>query len=57
LAARRPAWTAYGAQSAPYFEALTIPAAKVHGAFMAGLRMRYARVMSLKEFLAAGLLV
>jgi nicotinamidase-related amidase len=33
------------------FEGLTIPAAQVHGAFMAALGMRYARVMSLKEFL------
>jgi nicotinamidase-related amidase len=34
------------------FGDLTIPAAQVHGAFMAALRMRYARVMSLKDFLA-----
>ena len=33
------------------FEGLTIPAAQVHGAFMAALGMRYARVMALKEFL------
>jgi nicotinamidase-related amidase len=33
------------------FEALTIPAAQVHGAFMAALGMRYARVMALKDFL------
>ena len=33
------------------FEGRTIPAAHVHGAFMAALGMRYARVMSLKEFL------
>jgi nicotinamidase-related amidase len=34
------------------FEGLTIPAAQVHGAFMAALRMRYAKVISLKEFLS-----
>ena len=34
------------------FEGLTIPAAQVHGAFMAALGMRYARVMSLKDFLS-----
>ena len=33
------------------FEGQTIPAAQVHGAFMAALGMRYARVMALKEFL------
>jgi nicotinamidase-related amidase len=33
------------------FEGLAIPAAQVHGAFMAALGMRYARVMALKEFL------
>ena len=33
------------------FEGLTIPAAHVHGAFMAALGMRYARVLPLKEFL------
>ncbi len=33
------------------FQGLTIPAAQVHGAFMAALGMRYARVLSLKEFL------
>jgi len=32
------------------FEGLTIPAAHVHGAFMAALGMRYARVLSLEEF-------
>jgi nicotinamidase-related amidase len=35
------------------FENLTIPAAQVHGAFMAALGMRYAKIMSLNEFLAA----
>jgi nicotinamidase-related amidase len=35
------------------FEGLTIPAPQVHGAFMAALRLRYAKVMSLREFLAA----
>jgi nicotinamidase-related amidase len=35
------------------FEGLTIPAAHVHGAFMAALGMRYARVMSVEEFLEA----
>jgi nicotinamidase-related amidase len=34
------------------FEGLIIPAAQVHGAFMAALRMRYARVVALKEFLS-----
>jgi nicotinamidase-related amidase len=34
------------------FEGRTIPAAQVHGAFMAALGMRYARVVSLKEFLS-----
>ena len=34
------------------FEGLTIPAAHVHGAFMAALGMRYARVMSLEKFLS-----
>jgi nicotinamidase-related amidase len=33
------------------FGGQTIPAAQVHGAFMAALGMRYARVMALKEFL------
>ena len=33
------------------FEGLTISAAHVHGAFMAALGMRYARVLALKEFL------
>ncbi len=33
------------------FEGLTIPAAQVHGAFMAALGMRYARIMSVKKFL------
>jgi nicotinamidase-related amidase len=33
------------------FQGLTIPAAQVHGAFMAALGMRYARIMSLKDFL------
>jgi nicotinamidase-related amidase len=33
------------------FEGRTIPAAQVHGAFMAALGMRYANVISLKEFL------
>ena len=32
------------------FEGLTIPAAQVHGAFMAALGMRYARVLALKDF-------
>ena len=32
------------------FEGLTIPAPHVHGAFMAALGMRYARVLSLEEF-------
>jgi nicotinamidase-related amidase len=35
------------------FEGLTIPAAQVHGAFMAALGMRYARVVALPEFLNA----
>ena len=34
------------------FEGLTIPAAQVHGAFMAALGMRYARVMSLEDCLS-----
>ena len=34
------------------FAGQTIPAAQVHGAFMAALGMRYAQVMSLKEFLS-----
>jgi nicotinamidase-related amidase len=34
------------------FEGLTIPAAQVHGAFMAALGMRYARVLSIEEFLS-----
>ena len=34
------------------FGDLTIPAAQVHGAFMAALGMRYARVISLKDFLS-----
>jgi nicotinamidase-related amidase len=34
------------------FAGRTIPAAQVHGAFMAALGMRYARVMALKEFLS-----
>jgi nicotinamidase-related amidase len=34
------------------FQDLTIPAAQVHGAFMAALGARYARVLSLKEFLS-----
>ena len=34
------------------FEGLTIPAAQVHGAFMAALGMRYARVMSVEKFLS-----
>jgi nicotinamidase-related amidase len=34
------------------FEGQTIPAAQVHGAFMAALGMRYARVMAFEEFLA-----
>jgi nicotinamidase-related amidase len=33
------------------FAGRTIPAAHVHGAFMAALGMRYARVVALKEFL------
>jgi nicotinamidase-related amidase len=34
------------------FEDRTIPAAQVHGAFMAALGARYARVLSLKDFLS-----
>jgi nicotinamidase-related amidase len=34
------------------FAGRTIHAAQVHGAFMAALGMRYARVISLKEFLS-----
>jgi nicotinamidase-related amidase len=34
------------------FEGLTIPAAQVHGAFMAALEARYARIMSVKDFLS-----
>ena len=34
------------------FEGLTIPAGHVHGAFMAALGMRYARVMPLEKFLS-----
>jgi nicotinamidase-related amidase len=34
------------------FEGLTIPAAQVHGAFMAALGMRYARVISNEDFLS-----
>ena len=34
------------------FEGLTIPAAQVHGAFMAALGMRYARVLSVEDFLS-----
>jgi len=34
------------------FEGGTIPAAQVHGAFMAALGMRYARVISLEDFLS-----
>jgi nicotinamidase-related amidase len=33
------------------FQGLTIPAAQVHGAFMAALGMRYARVLSVEDFL------
>jgi len=33
------------------FEGLTIPAGHVHGAFMAALGMRYARVIALTDFL------
>jgi nicotinamidase-related amidase len=33
------------------FAGRTIPAAQVHGAFMAALSMRYARVVSLEDFL------
>jgi nicotinamidase-related amidase len=33
------------------FEGRTIPAAQVHGAFMAALGMRYATVVALREFL------
>jgi nicotinamidase-related amidase len=32
------------------FAGLTIPAAQVHGAFMAALGMRYAKVVALKDF-------
>jgi nicotinamidase-related amidase len=34
------------------FEGLTIPAAQVHGAFMAALSMRYARIRSAQDFLS-----
>ena len=34
------------------FEGLTIPAAQVHGAFMAALGMRYARMLSVEDFLS-----
>ena len=34
------------------FGGLTIPASHVHGAFMAALSMRYARVISLEDFLS-----
>ncbi len=34
------------------FEGRTIPAEQVHGAFMAALGMRYARVVALKDFLS-----
>jgi nicotinamidase-related amidase len=34
------------------FQGQTIPAAQVHGAFMAALGMRYARVLALKDFLS-----
>ena len=34
------------------FEGRTIPAEQVHGAFMAALGMRYAQVLSLKDFLS-----
>jgi nicotinamidase-related amidase len=34
------------------FQGQTIPAAQVHGAFMAALGMRYATVVGLKEFLS-----
>ena len=34
------------------FEGRTIPAGQVHGAFMAALGMRYARVVAVKEFLS-----
>jgi nicotinamidase-related amidase len=33
------------------FDGRTIPAGQVHGAFMAALGMRYARVISLEDFL------
>ncbi len=33
------------------FQGLTIPAAHVHGAFMAALGMRYAKVLSVEDFL------
>jgi nicotinamidase-related amidase len=35
------------------FEGLTIPAAQVHGAFMAALGMRYGKILALEEFLNA----
>jgi nicotinamidase-related amidase len=35
------------------FEGIDVPAPQVHAAFMAALRARYARVLSLEEFLAA----
>jgi nicotinamidase-related amidase len=35
------------------FQGTDIPAAQVHGAFMAALSFLYARVLSLEEFLAA----
>jgi nicotinamidase-related amidase len=34
------------------FQGLTIPAAQVHGSFMAALGMRYATVVALEEFLS-----
>jgi len=34
------------------FAGRSIPAAQVHGAFMAALGMRYARIMSLEDFLS-----
>ena len=34
------------------FQGLPIPAAQVHGAFMAALGMRYATVVALEEFLS-----
>jgi nicotinamidase-related amidase len=33
------------------FQGLTIPAAQVHGAFMAALGMRYARIIPVNDFL------